>query len=337
MTNSTESSRRMTDLPEPITREDEYLKYIADNCVPTNGNTRNSELELPISIENGGTGATTELDARTNLDVYSKQEVDDKISSSNINVVQTTGESEADVMSQKATTDAINKTVYNSTTMESGIDLNTKTTTGFYMVDSTCSNLPNYDGSNYSLIVSTMGDTTQPDYPVFQIGIPTNPKDTSGAKSARMYIRQKYLNVDTWAWTYWLNASVLVQNSTGDSYEDTMSQSAITSNFLSKNIDKIEIGSASKAGGTGGISIGQNAESYQTGGISIGQYTLCPVPNSIALGANSQAMEANVLSIGNAGATRKIINVTDPTNPQDVATKNYVDTAINALRSELNI
>lgn len=534
----------MADLPEATSRQDIYLKYIAENG-SFSGGGGGSDIPLPVSIENGGTGATTEVDARTNLDVYSKQEVDDKISSSSINVVQTrgtsetdvmsqkavsaitqlgentimdsdssvvfgtnatstgsgsvnigvqsstertgsiaigyragsyqndnisigrlssagydntqnniaiganciakggnsiafltgegtladdsiamgvlssvregaengvalgarsevtarnsialgvestakeenilsigndtatrriihvtdpvneqdaatkkyvdtaissggssinvvqtTGESETDVMSQKATTDALKKTVYNSPTMESGIDLNTKTTAGFYMVDSTCTSTPTYD-SDYSLIVSTIGDTSQSDYPVFQMCIPTKTReDTSGSKNPTMYIRQKYLNVDTWQWTYWLNVSVLVQNDTGDSYEDTMSQYAITNNFISKNVSKISIGETSKASGTGGIAIGQSAESYQTGGISIGQYAFCPVPNSIALGANSQATEPNVLSVGNMDETRKIINVTDPTNPQDVATKNYVDTAISALMTKMNL
>lgn len=497
----------MADLPEATSRQDIYLKYIAENGSFSSGGG-GSDIPLPVSIENGGTGATTETDARTNLDVYSKQEVDDKISSSSINVVQTTGESETDVMSQKAVThmydnvqigagsdistnttsiaighnaranyedaisigqnstsnsqavtigvfsstdrngvaigdhagsyinsvsvgnncsaigemsvaigspnnsdeeigdvftmaqgngavaigsgaeapeedsvaigrgsktDEINtvsfgndtitrrivnvtdptneqdvatkkyvdnstkNTVYNSPTMESGIDLNTKTTAGFYMVDSTCTSTPTYD-SDYSLIVSTIGDTSQSDYPVFQMCIPTKTReDTSGSKNPTMYIRQKYLNVDTWQWTYWLNVSVLVQNDTGDSYEDTMSQYAITNNFISKNVSKISIGETSKASGTGGIAIGQSAESYQTGGISIGQYAFCPVPNSIALGANSQATEPNVLSVGNMDETRKIINVTDPTNPQDVATKNYVDTAISALMTKMNL
>lgn len=67
----------MSDLPEPITREDEYLKYIADNCVPTNGKTRS--ITLPVSIENGGTGGTTIEEARTNLELYNKTETDTKL------------------------------------------------------------------------------------------------------------------------------------------------------------------------------------------------------------------------------------------------------------------
>ena len=38
-----------------------------------------SEVTLPLSVENGGTGASTADNARTNLDVYSKSEVDGKV------------------------------------------------------------------------------------------------------------------------------------------------------------------------------------------------------------------------------------------------------------------
>ena len=85
---------------EPISREEEYLKYIALN------GTGGGDIPLPVSIANGGTGATTSDSARTNLNVYSKEEVDNKIqsSSSSTNVVQTTGTSTTDVMSQNAVT-----------------------------------------------------------------------------------------------------------------------------------------------------------------------------------------------------------------------------------------
>ena len=38
-----------------------------------------ADVELPLSVENGGTGAATADNARTNLDVYSKSEVDGKV------------------------------------------------------------------------------------------------------------------------------------------------------------------------------------------------------------------------------------------------------------------
>lgn len=60
---------------EPISREEEYLKYIALNGTGGGG----GDIPLPVSIANGGTGATTSYSARTNLNVYSKEEVDTAI------------------------------------------------------------------------------------------------------------------------------------------------------------------------------------------------------------------------------------------------------------------
>ena len=67
-----------------------------------------TDKELPqiVNIPCGGTGATTAEEARNNLDVYSKSEVDDLIPSE-FEIVQETGTSEIAVMSQKAVTDAI--------------------------------------------------------------------------------------------------------------------------------------------------------------------------------------------------------------------------------------
>lgn len=47
----------------PNSRQEIYLKYIALNG-------KQGTYESPVSIENGGTGATTATEARTNLDVW---------------------------------------------------------------------------------------------------------------------------------------------------------------------------------------------------------------------------------------------------------------------------
>ena len=57
---------------EVISREDQYLSYIATNGVPLK--------DIPLTVDKGGTGATTDSGARTNLSVYSKSETDTLLS-----------------------------------------------------------------------------------------------------------------------------------------------------------------------------------------------------------------------------------------------------------------
>lgn len=68
----------MADLPEPISREEQYLDYIAKNL--SGGGGGGGDVTYPITINKGGTSATTAENARTNLDVYSKGEVDTAVS-----------------------------------------------------------------------------------------------------------------------------------------------------------------------------------------------------------------------------------------------------------------
>ena len=72
---------------EPVSREDYYLKEIAINGVPLK--------DIPLTVDKGGTGATTDSGARTNLSVYSKSETDTllsaKANTSDLSTVATSG------------------------------------------------------------------------------------------------------------------------------------------------------------------------------------------------------------------------------------------------------
>lgn len=110
------------------------------------------------------------------------------------------------------------------------------------------------------------------------------------------------------------------------------------------------------------ISIGSGTTSASQNGIAIGYYTELPegADDSVALGSYSSTAEPNVISVGSGdatmmltddmdeetkarvqargrAATRRIVNVTDPRDAQDAATKNYVDTKISDIPSGTEI
>ena len=115
---------------------------------------------------------------------------------------------------------------------------------------------------------------------------------------------------------------------------------------------------------TGGIALGENANTRDSAAVAIGANSSVTRPSggraqySVALGAYSTATEEGVVSVGSgdatmaltddmdektkariqaraAAATRRIVNVTDPQNPQDAATKNYVDTQLTPINAKL--
>lgn len=75
-------------------------------------------------------------------------------------------------------------------------------------------------------------------------------------------------------------------------------------------------------------------------GIAIGGKTTVSNDSSIALGYQSKTSRTGELSIGGGTGTsyntRYIANVTDPTDPQDAATKNYVDTIVGNIETALH-
>lgn len=89
------------------------------------------------------------------------------------------------------------------------------------------------------------------------------------------------------------------------------------------------IGNAAVAiGGGGNTAVGADAAiGVATSSVSIGALSLVSgdVDFAVALGTRSVANEDKTVSMGNDELTRRIVNVTDPINPTDAATKGYVD------------
>lgn len=120
---------------------------------------------------------------------------------------------------------------------------------------------------------------------------------------------------------------------------------AIGSNAKAESSYGVAIGFTAGTNGTRGVAVGEAADAGEDGislgwgassnnqGIAIGRASNATSEKSVALGSFSFTHEPNTVSIGNGNggsdpATRRLVNVTDPTNAQDAATKNYVDTEI---------
>ena len=92
-----------------------------------------------------------------------------------------------------------------------------------------------------------------------------------------------------------------------------------------------------------GIAIGANAYVWSEGGVAIGSDTNVQGGHSVAIGDKSYVGSLGneyVVSVGRPSNvsnpfTRRIVNVTDPIDAQDAATKNYVDTAVGNIETIL--
>ena len=305
---------------DPQSREEVYLKYIALNGIGSGGG---GDIPLPVSISNGGTGATTETDARTNLNVYSKEEVDNLIPEIEFPISLTnggTGANNAD--SARTNLNVYSKEEVDNKIQSSGGDINVVQTTGTSTTD--------VMSQNAVSIINVLGQSaSRSDTGSIVFG-----NEATATGSSNVCLGSKASTDGTGSISIGYRAS---------SDTNSVSIGRMASTTGGSGDSCIAIGELSQAYGHHSISIGPSATSNSENCITLGSgaYIYNDAVENVALGANSKidqgisysialgnssnVSESYSLSIGNNVFTRKIERVTDPTNAQDAATKNYVD------------
>lgn len=170
--------------------------------------------------------------------------------------------------------------------------------------------------------------------------------DTTYTAGTGLNLSNGEFSVDTTVIAEKTDLPTVVQT-TGTSTTDVMSQNAVTSMVYQDPATRslIQIGNGANANGNWAVSVGASAsvsggyslalgggaKVYVSDGAAIGAASNVSHDYSVALGYNSRTSATNQVSVGRGSAsgsgpaTRSIVNVTDPTNAQDAATKNYVD------------
>lgn len=177
------------------------------------------------------------------------------------------------------------------------------------------------------------------------------------------------LTVDTVPTTNGAIRTIAIGN--GASCTGASDMTAIGHNATIRNIQTVAVGAFSQSTRTGATSVGYAAEakgaqsiavgndssvetnvsagisignvSYVSGegGVAVGQSAQTEGAASVALGNAAKALDDNVVSVGSGDeslgpATRRIVNVTDPTGNQDAATKKYVDDQYSTLEAQID-
>lgn len=89
--------------------------------------------------------------------------------------------------------------------------------------------------------------------------------------------------------------------------------------------NSIAFGNSSSASGSGSTAFGTDASAAGMNSVALGRNAKATSDNSIAIGYGSTSTSGNVVSVGTASAVRRIVNVGNPINQTDAATKEYVD------------
>lgn len=344
---------------EPLSREEVYLKYIAlnggsggggggdVNIVQTTGQSTTSVMSQKAVTDNlvtkvdivEGKGLSTEdftteyKDKLDNIpndigDLGTAAYCDTGLSEGNVPILNSEGKLDNSVIPSLAITDTFvansEEEMLNITGAEKG-DICVRTDENkTYILDET--------PSRYRRSVSR---TSLSDW--IELQTPTDEVTSVNGQKGTVVITAE--DIDTYTKTEIDGKLPNIVQTIGTSETDVMSQKAVTNNTCFGNgasaiNGTISIGNDSKSSNQETVAIGNSATSSGGGyGVSIGRSSSATGYMSVSLGAWSTATENSIISVGDGSTdtdygTRRIVNVKDPVNNQDAATKNYVDTRI---------
>ena len=297
------------ELPEPISDQDMLLHNIIDGTPDISDLEPNSrqEVYLKYIALNGGSGGGGGGEG-------------------SVTISQTTGQSTTSVMSQKAVTDNLNNKV--DAVEGKGLSTEDFTTEEKEKLSSIPDEIPEVT------IVQTTGDS-ETDV-MSQKAVSENTRFGVGASAT-----------GTYAAAFGDGAQA-----TSNSCSSFGTSSRATNSYCSSFGNAAQAtGAYCSAFGNGTQAIGNSCSSFGNAAQAAGAYSLAlgrgSYSNSIsqysvALGSYSRATEVSTVSVGDGSTnanygTRRIVNVKNPVNAQDAATKNYVDTKVSESGSGVNV
>lgn len=122
-----------------------------------------------------------------------------------------------------------------------------------------------------------------------------------------------------------IQTGIIIGNNASSGASDSI---GIGHNVYAGRSSSIVIGNKASVGESSEVVIGVGAAATGLNSTAIGSNASAKAANSVAVGGSSYTTEQRTFAVASPSQTRRVINVTDPVNNQDAATKKYVDTTV---------